>query len=60
MNQDAINKMERLIDLTLKTAREQILTSGVSSEVQKLLLMKELLKEQLPDENTDSTTNKTR
>ena len=38
MNQDAINKMERLIDLTLKTAREQILTSGVSSEVQKLLL----------------------
>ena len=60
MNQDAINKMERLIDLTLKTAREQILTSGVSSEVQKLLLMKELVKEQLPDENTDSTTNKTR
>ncbi|MEE6251544.1 MAG: hypothetical protein VX583_14175 [Bdellovibrionota bacterium] len=60
MNQDAIIKMERLIDLTLKTAREQILTSGVSSEVQKLLLMKELLKEQLPDENTDSTTNKTR
>ncbi|MAF89730.1 MAG: hypothetical protein CL674_00550 [Bdellovibrionaceae bacterium] len=60
MNQDAINKMERLIDLTLKTAREQILTSGVSSEVQKLLLMKELLKEQLPNENTDSTTNKTR
>ncbi|MEC9281911.1 MAG: hypothetical protein VX642_04315 [Bdellovibrionota bacterium] len=60
MNQDAINKMERLIDLTLKTAREQILTGGVSPEVQKLLLMKELLKEQLPNENTDSTTNKTR
>lgn len=60
MNQDAVHKIQRLMDLTVRAAKEQIISKGVTTEVQKLLLMKELLKEQLPNENTHSATNKTR
>lgn len=60
MNQDAVHKMKRLTELCVRTAKEQILSQGVTAEVQKLLLMKELIKEQMPNENSSRTANKNR
>ena len=55
MNQDAIFRMERLLKLVNERAKEKIVTEGVDREVQALLLMKELIKEQIPNENTNTT-----
>lgn len=56
MNQDAVNKMERLLKIANDKARATIMAEGVNQKVQVLLLMKEMIKEQIPNENTSNTT----
>lgn len=56
MNQDAVYKLERLLKIANEKARAKIMAEGVNREVQLLLLMKELIKEQMPNENSGNTT----
>lgn len=49
MNQDAVNRMERVLNIVNETAKQKIIQNDrVTDEVQLLLLMKELIKEQVP------------
>ena len=55
MNQDSVFRMQRLLDKINVTAKEQIVTERVTTETQLLLLLKELIKEQVPNESTSNT-----
>ncbi|MFK8138280.1 MAG: hypothetical protein AB8E15_07975 [Bdellovibrionales bacterium] len=56
MNSEAKHRLNRLFDQVNDTTKREIIASGVNQRAKRLLLLKELIKEQMPNENFNRPT----